>query len=164
MRFQSKVYRLTVEVLLLGAALTVAAGAQTPATPSELEGTSWELVKIEGSDGKLHAPQERSRYMLAFAPHGEISARIDCNRGSGTWSANDSGQLQFGDLATTRAMCPANSLYDLIVSQWTRVRFYALREGHLFLTLPGYGVYEFEPLPATAAPAGPAAPSGPASH
>ena len=53
-------------------------------------------MKIEGSDGKLHAPQERSRYMLAFAPHGEISARIDCNRGSGTWSANDSGQLQFG--------------------------------------------------------------------
>ena len=102
--------------------------------------------------------------MLANAPHGEISARIDCNRGSGTWSANDSGQLQFGDLASTRAMCPANSLYDLIVSQWTRVRFYALREGHLFLTLPGYGVYEFEPLPATTGPATPTTPPAPASH
>lgn len=158
-----KIHRLALAVTLLGAALTLSAAAQTPSANSELEGSSWQLVRIEGSDGKIHVPQERSRYMLAFAPHGELSARIDCNRGSGTWSANDSGALAFGELATTRAMCPPGSLYDLLVSQWTHVRLYALRGGHLFITLPGDGTYEFEPLPVGAAPAAPAAPPGPVS-
>jgi len=136
--------------LLLGALVTVVAGAQTPEASSELEGSAWQLIKIEGSDGKIHAPTERVRYMISFAPHGELLARIDCNRGSGTWRSTDNGQLRFGDLATTRAQCAANSLYDLIVAQWTHVRSYALRDGHLFLTLPGDGVYEFEPLPIAA--------------
>jgi para-nitrobenzyl esterase len=167
MGWHHKVHRLGVGILL-SAALPVVALAQTPAANSELEGSSWQLVRIEGSDGKVHAPQERSRYMLAFAPHGELSARIDCNRGSGTWSANDSGALAFGELATTRALCPPGSLYDLLVSQWTHVRLYALRDGHLFLTLPGDGTYEFEPLPVGAAPATSsapvAAPKTPAGH
>jgi para-nitrobenzyl esterase len=161
MGLRYKFHTLVLEVALLGAALTLSAAAQTPAANSELEGSSWQLVRIEGSDGKVHAPQERSRYMLTFAPHGELSARIDCNRGSGTWSSNDSGALAFGELATTRAMCPPGSLYDLLVSQWTHVRLYALRAGHLFLTLPGDGTYEFEPLPVGAAPAAPATPSAP---
>jgi para-nitrobenzyl esterase len=169
MGLRRKFHGLVLEVAFLGAALTLTAGAQTPAANSELEGSSWQLVRIEGSDGKIHVPQDRSRYMLAFAPHGELSARIDCNRGSGTWSANDSGALAFGELATTRAMCPPGSLYDLLVSQWTHVRLYALRGGHLFITLPGDGTYEFEPLPVGAAPAaatppppvsGPKTPSG----
>ena len=158
-----KIHRLVLGVALLSAALTLDAAAQAPAANSELEGSSWQLVRIEGSDGKIHAPQDRSRYMLAFAPHGELSARIDCNRGSGTWSANDSGALAFGELATTRAMCPPGSLYDLLVSQGPHVRLYALRAGHLFLTLPGDGTYEFEPLPVGAAPPAPAAPAAPAA-
>ncbi len=133
--------------LALGVMLAASVQAQAPAAPSELEGTAWQLVKIEGGDGKISAPAERVRYMISFAPSGNLIARIDCNRGSGTWSATDAGQLKFGELATTRAQCAPGSLYDLIVSQWTHVRSYALREGHLFLTLPGDGVYEFEPLP-----------------
>jgi len=132
---------------LLGAALTMTAGGQTPAvaTGSDLEGTSWELVKIEGTDAKIHVPAERGHYLLAFTAHGELSARIDCNRGSGTWSAPEPGRLVLGELASTRAQCPPNSLYDEIIAHWTEVRSYALREGHLFLT-GGGGVYEYEPL------------------
>jgi para-nitrobenzyl esterase len=153
MGLRRKVHGLALEAAFLGVAFALTAGAQAPPDNPELEGSSWQLVRIEGSDGKIHVPQDRSRYMLAFAPHGELSARIDCNRGSGTWSANASGALAFGELATTRALCPPGSLYDLLVSQWTHVRLYALRGGHLFLTLPGDGTYEFEPLPVGAAPA-----------
>lgn len=164
MGLRHKVHLFVLEVAVLSAALTLSAPAQTPAAKnSELEGSSWQLVRIEGSDGKVHAPQERSRYMLAFAPHGELSARIDCNRGSGTWSANDSGALAFGELATTRAVCAPGSLYDLLVSQWTHVRLYALRGGHLFITLPGDGTYEFEPLPVGAGPSAPAGATPPAT-
>ena len=67
---------------LLGAAFTLTAWGQSPAvaTGSDLEGTSWELVKIEGTDAKIHVPAERGHYLLAFTAHGELSARIDCNR------------------------------------------------------------------------------------
>jgi heat shock protein HslJ len=132
---------------LLGAALTMTAGGQTPAaaTGSDLEGTSWELVKIEGTDAKIHVPAERGHYLLAFTAHGELSARIDCNRGSGTWNSPEPGRLVLGELASTRAQCPPNSLYDEVIAHWTEVRSYAIREGHLFLT-GGGGVYEYAPL------------------
>jgi hypothetical protein len=55
---------------LLGAALTMTAWGQSPpaATSSDLEGTAWELVKIEGTDARIHVPAERGRYLLAFTP------------------------------------------------------------------------------------------------
>lgn len=142
---------------LLSAAWAGVALAQAPATaPSaaELEGTSWQLVRFQGSDGSKLVPQERGRYLLAFAAHGELSARIDCNRGSGTWSSPEPGRLAFGALATTRATCPPGSFYDQIVAQWSNVRFYVLKDGHLFLTLAAGGTYEYEPLPVEAGAAG----------
>jgi para-nitrobenzyl esterase len=139
--------RTLIVAALLAAALTMTAGAQTPvpATGSDLEGTAWELVKIEGTDAKIHGPAARGQYLLAFTAHGELSARIDCNRGSGTWSSPEPGQLVLGPLASTRAQCPPASLYDEIIAHWTEVRAYAIREGHLFLT-GGGGVYEYAPL------------------
>jgi para-nitrobenzyl esterase len=149
--------RLSVGLALLGVLFATAAAAQAPSTPpgAELEGTSWRLVKIEGGDGKTRVPQDASRYLLAFAPHGELSARIDCNRGSGTWSSPQTGQLNFGELASTAAQCEPGTLYDLIIGHWSQVRSYVLRDGHLFLALGTEGVYEYEPLPvpASAAPA-----------
>jgi para-nitrobenzyl esterase len=138
---------------LLCAFLAAAATAQSPPTPPgvELEGTSWQLVRIEAGDGKMRVPEDRSHYLLAFALHGELSARIDCNRGSGTWSSSEPGKLTFGELASTRAQCPPRSLYDEIVAQWAHVRSYALRDGHLFLSFTGdggnTGIFEYEPLP-----------------
>jgi len=151
--------------LILASALLCAATAATAQTSaavsgSELEGTSWRLVKIEGGDGKTRVPEDPSRYLVAFAAHGELSARIDCNRGSGTWSSPQTGQLIFGELASTRALCEPGSLYDLIIGQWRQVRSYVLRDGHLFLALGAEGVYEYEPLPVPANPA----PAAPGAH
>jgi para-nitrobenzyl esterase len=142
---------------VLCAAFATAAAAQTPASVAgaELEGTSWRLVKIDGGDGKTRVPADPARYLLTFAAHGELSARIDCNRGSGTWSSPQTGQLVFGELASTGAPCEPGSLYELIIGQWSQVRSYVLRDGHLFLALGAEGVYEYEPLPVatSAAPA-----------
>lgn len=59
-------------------------------------------------------PDVPGHYTLSFAADGTLSARIEGNRGRGTWSSPSPGQLTLGALATTRALCPPGSLYDQI--------------------------------------------------
>jgi heat shock protein HslJ len=110
--------------------LADAVWADEPATDKGLGGTSWQLV-VE-SDGN-------------------VVARIDCNRGRGTWESKDANQLTFGPMATTRAMCPPGSMHDRILKDLPYVRSYVLKDGHLFLALMAHaGIYELEPTAPTA--------------
>lgn len=65
-------------------------------------------------------------------PLGAASARLDCNRGAGTWSATPNGpsrgSLTFGPMAMTRAMCPQGSLDTRIARELPYVRSY-IRDG-----------------------------------
>jgi heat shock protein HslJ len=111
-----------------------------------LSGTSWQLVKFQGSDDTTLTPDDRSKYTIAFGADGQLTARIDCNRGRGGWKASGSNQLALGPLALTRALCPAGSMHDHIVKQWSNIRSYVIQDGHLFLSLlADGGIYEFEP-------------------
>ena len=115
------------------------------AVPS-LGGTSWRLVKFEGGDGAVLAPDNREAYTINFGADGSVSTRIDCNRGRGTWNSSGPSQLRFGPLALTRAMCPPAPLNDRIAKDWEYVRSYTMKEGHLFFALMAdAGIYEFEP-------------------
>jgi membrane-bound inhibitor of C-type lysozyme len=124
---------------------------RTPDPPqnaaASLGGTSWQLVRFQGSDDKLLTPDDPAKYTIAFGTDGSVSARIDCNRGRGTWKSSGPNQLQFGPLALTRAMCPPGSLHDRMVKDWEFVRSYILKDGYLFLALMADGgIYEFEPI------------------
>jgi para-nitrobenzyl esterase len=115
-------------------------------TTPGLGGTSWQLVKFQGGDGTVLTPDDKSKYTLAFGDDGNVSARIDCNRGRGAWKSPGKGQLQFGPMAITRAACPPGSLHDQIVKQLPYVRSYLMKDGHLFLSLMADGgIYELEP-------------------
>ena len=117
-----------------------------PPSPSPLQGTTWQLVKFQGGDGTTLTPDERSKYTFDFAADGRVSVRVDCNRGSSTWKTTGSSQLELGPLALTRAQCPEGSLHDHIVKQWTFIRSFVIRNGHLFLALMADGgAYELEP-------------------
>ena len=127
----------------------VAPAAQVPPQEDEagLEGTSWRLVKFEGSDETVLTPDDPSKYTFTFEPAGRFTARIDCNRGKGTWKSSQPSHLEFGPLGLTRAMCPPGSLHDQIVKLLPYVRSYVLRDGHLYLSLMADGgIYELEPL------------------
>jgi para-nitrobenzyl esterase len=125
-------------VLLLGAC------AQVPV--QTLGGTSWQLVRFQGGDGAVATPDDKGKYTVAFAADGTINMRIDCNRGRGGWKSAGPGQLEFGPMAITRAMCPPGSLHDQIVRQWPFVRSYVVKDGRLYLSLMADGgIYEFEP-------------------
>ena len=130
---------------MLAACATI---AQTPPQSSsqQLEGSSWQLVKLEGADRKAVTPGDKAKYTIAFDADGGLTARIDCNRGRGTWKSPGPGELQLSPLALTRAMCPPGSLHDRIVKDLGTVRSYAITGGHLFLSLGAdAGSYELEP-------------------
>jgi len=131
--------------------LTTAAAAfgqpPSPAAAAALGGTQRQLVVFRGGDGEVVKPDDGLKYTLAFDAGGQVAARIDCNRGRGTWMSKGSGNIEFGPLALTRALCPPESLHDRIVRQWSSVRSYLIKDGHLFLGLiADGGAYEFAPL------------------
>jgi len=123
--------------------------AQTPpqSAAENLVGTSWQLVKFQGGDDTVLRPDDRAKYTLAFGADGSFNARIDCNRGRGTWKSSGKNQLELGLMALTRAACPPGSLHDRIVKQLPFIRSYVIKDGHLFLSLMADGgSYEFEPM------------------
>ena len=111
-----------------------AAGGQASASsPSAgLAGTSWQLVKFQGSDDTTLTPDDRAKYTVEFAAGGRLNARVDCNQGRGTWQSSGSNQIEFGPLALTRAKCPTGSLHDQIVKQWGNIRWYVIRDATSF--------------------------------
>ena len=118
-----------------------------------LAGTSWRLVRFEGGDDAVLTPDDRAKYTIDFQADGRLAARVDCNRGRGTWRSNGSGHIELGPLALTRAKCPTGSLHDQIVKQWGNIRSYVIRDGHLYLALMADGgIYEFEPARSTPDP------------
>ena len=122
--------------------------AQTPPqnTAADLVGTSWQLVKFQGSDDTTLTPDDGAKYTLSFNADGSLTARFDCNRGRGTWRSSGPNQLELSSLAVSRAMCPPGSLHDQIVKHWPYIRSYLMKGGHLFLSLMADGgIYEFEP-------------------
>lgn len=129
-----RVHSILLPALLLWFACN--ACAQTAGNAAaDLGGTSWQLVKFRGSDDTTLTPDDKARYTIAFGADGNVSTRIDCNRGRGTWRSAGPNQIQFGPLALTRAMCPPAPLSDRIAKDWGLVRSYTLRDGHLFLSL-----------------------------
>jgi para-nitrobenzyl esterase len=125
----------------------VARTSPVSSSPS-LEGTSWQLVKFQGGDGTTLTPDDRAKYTVQFMADGQLTARVDCNRGRGTWKSGGPSHLELGPMALTRAQCPPGSLHDQIVRQWGNVRSYVVKEGRLFISLMADGgIYEYEPAP-----------------
>ena len=135
--------RLSRELSLATLLLTACACAQAQSPP--LVATSWQLVRFQVGDGRILTPDDKSKYTLAFRTGGVFGARIDCNRGNGTWKSTEPGLLEIGPFAITRALCPPGSLFDQVVKQLGEVRTYVVKDGHLYLSATPGGVYELEP-------------------
>jgi hypothetical protein len=85
-------------------------------------------------------PEDPSLYTMRLNRDGGVTMRLNCNRASGTWSAEaspdaSSGRFELGPLATTRAICPPPSLDEQIAMQAEYVRSYMLADGRLYLSL-----------------------------
>lgn len=120
--------------------------AITGSPPESLTGTSWQLVRFRGGDDGVLAPDEPSKYVLSFEADERLSARLDCNRGRGSWKSPAPGRLELGPMAVTRAMCPPGSIDLEIAKRLPHVRSYVIKENRLFLSMTADGgVFELEP-------------------
>ena len=116
----------------------------SPVNP--LAGTSWRLVEFQSMDdatGTVH-PDDPSLYTMRLNSDGTVTMRLNCNRASGTWYAEpsgnvSSGRFEFGPLGGTRALCPPPSLDEKIVAQAKFIRSYLLKDGKLYLNLMADG-------------------------
>jgi len=132
----------------LAAGILAASLGVTPASASELAGTSWQLLNITSMDDRVDVPDSPAKYTLEFRPDGTAQVVADCNRAAGTWTSESASRLQFGPLASTRALCPPESLSERYLAQFEWVRSYVLEGGHLFLaTMADGSIIEFEPVP-----------------
>lgn len=127
-------------------ALVVQAGAQA----AGLANTSWQLVQIHNADGTSERPDDPAKYTLAFEADGSLVARLNCNRGHGTWKSTSPGKIELGVMAVTMAACLPPSLDTRMAKDLGEVHSYAIENGHLHLNVSTGGFYEFAPQ----APAG----------
>ena len=133
-------------LLIFLPALAVASTDTEAENTSELAGTAWNLVKIMSMDDTVYEPNHRARYRLDFNQDGSVAILADCNRGMGSWTSKSQGQLEFGPIASTKALCPPESLSEKYLAQFQWVRSYTMKDGHLFLaTMADGSIIEFEP-------------------
>ena len=137
-------------------ASTAGAGAREEAKPSSanpLAGTRWQLLEIQSMDDTIGTvrPKDPSLFTMHLNIDGTVTMRLDCNRASGTWTAEPSGdglsgRFEFGPLAGTSAVCLSPNLDERILAQAKFFRGYLLREGRLYLSLMADGgIYAWVP-------------------
>jgi heat shock protein HslJ len=98
-------------------------------------------VQFQSSDNAIGTikPEDSTRFTLEPGADGRVAMRVDCNRGTGRWSATPTspkgGSLSVGPLALTRAACPHAALADRLGADSPRVRSYTLAGDTLNLAL-----------------------------
>lgn len=126
------------------AAQALAAGDRVPSSP--LAGTAWRLIEFQSMDDAqgITRPGAGTLYTMRLHGDGTVAMQLNCNRATGTWSAEPgtttaSGRLTFGPLAATRALCPPPTMDESIVAQAGYISSYLLKDGRLYLNLMADG-------------------------
>lgn len=120
-----------------------------------LAGSSWQMVEFRSNDDSQRPvrPTDPARFRLDLNADGSVALGLECNRGMGIWSASDggratSGQLSFGPMAVTRAMCTEPAVADRPERDLPMIRGYLVRDNRLYLSLMAdAGTWEFAPIP-----------------
>ena len=134
---------------------TTAMAADPLDTSPSLAGTEWRLIEFQSMDDTMEQPQDTVRYTMSLGADGRVAMQFNCNRGSGTWSAEpsagaeagvESGTFAFGPIAMTRALCPTPSMDEKIARDAEYIRGYYLRSDTLSLSLMADGgIYRWVP-------------------
>ncbi len=115
------------------------------ANSTDSAGTTWQWEQSIYEEDMVVLANEPSRYQIIFNADGTVSALLDCNSGSGTFTL-DGADLTFSPFASTRMACPQDSQANEFAEDLSAVISYAFADGNLHLTLSTNGVMEFSPV------------------
>lgn len=102
-----------------------------------LEGTSWNLVELNGKAVDRAILTDTAAYTLNFEKNEEgvrAYGMGDCNRFFGMAKIDmEKGSVELVNLASTRAMCPNQQLEDEYIQALTKSTSYKVKKGELSL-------------------------------
>jgi heat shock protein HslJ len=112
------------------------AGGEPPAaTPAELH-KSWQWEKqVNPADGSETGISNPVNYTLTFDPDGTYQFQADCNNGSGSYTADETGSIRFQPGPVTLTECGPGSRYNGMLNMMQAVQDYRLEEAGAVLVL-----------------------------
>ncbi|MCD6034151.1 MAG: hypothetical protein K0S78_6337, partial [Thermomicrobiales bacterium] len=126
---------------------SMVAGPATPtATASGIPPVIWEMVSFSEPESVPVMIADPSRYTVQFLPEGRLLARLDCNQGSGGYTAS-AGVLTLTPLAVTTVTCPPDSEDTTVQRLLARATSYRFDPEVGTLLLRGEdGVVQLQPI------------------
>ena len=103
-------------------------------TELKLTDTVWYLHQIYDNNDQLIKIELPSNYTIEFLSEGNVKIKADCNRASGTYSQEGS-RLSIVIEATTRAMCPPESLSTQYLRELQSAAIFFFQDGNLYIDL-----------------------------
>jgi heat shock protein HslJ len=100
-----------------------------------LLGVTWEWHEFLGGDDTVITPANPGDYTIRFQEDGSVLVQADCNRGSGSYTADES-TIDIEQIALTRMACPDDSLGNDFAANLEEVSSYVYAGGQLALALP----------------------------
>jgi heat shock protein HslJ len=125
---------IAVMAMLAGLMPQTASRAETSLSPGII-GKTWRWVSFISPVEKVMVDAS-DRYTIEFMADGSVAIGADCNRAMGSFTVSADRRISFGQLATTRALCPEGSLSDRYLRELSRVNSYFQKDGDFFLELP----------------------------
>jgi heat shock protein HslJ len=128
---------------VIGCASTTG-GESRVRTAEAIVGKLWQWEAMVPPAEKIEVPSP-DRYTFELLPDGKVAARLDCNRGAGTYQIAD-GKITFSPMASTRAACPPGSPDTRFARDLGRAVSFFVEGGKLYLELPAdSGTMRFRP-------------------
>jgi porin len=101
---------------------------------SQLTAVVWQLEEIRDNNDQLITVDSSENYTIEFLADGQLNIQADCNRARGTYMVeNSSISMTIG--ATTRAMCPPESISDKYLKELQSVTIFFFQDGNLYIDL-----------------------------
>lgn len=113
------------------------------ASVTDLQAHTWNWNRSEYKD-EVAIIKNGENYQLTFNTDGTFNARIDCNSGSGTYVADDTGSIKMTLGPVTEAFCGETSSDQEFITVINAVQDYRTHDGQLLqLNMPADGPKEF---------------------
>ena len=132
-------------VAVLAVALGIAASGCSILTDG-LAGHSWVLTAITEQQPRIDhvvEPENVGRYAIAFMNDGTAAITADCNQVTATYTTTPGGGIEIVPGASTRAMCPEDSLAEPFVGALSLASSYNVHGNTLTMYIGNEGHLDF---------------------